>query len=89
MTRHQRELARRRLELVARSAAQRAAIAGAVAPITGQLAALDRIGATLRRYPVAIAAIAGGVALLSSRGLLSGVAQALALYSLLRRSVSP
>ena len=85
MTRHQRELERRRLELVGRSAAQRAAIAGAVAPIAGKLAAIDRIGATLRRYPVAIAAIAGGVALLGTRDLLSWVAHALAVYSLFRK----
>jgi len=86
MTRHQRELARRRLELVGRSAAQRAALVGAVAPIAGKLALIERIGATLRRYPVAVSAIAGGVALLGSRNLLSWVTRALALYSLLRRS---
>jgi hypothetical protein len=85
MTRHQRELERRRLELVGRSAAQRAAIAGAVAPFTDKLAIIDRVGATLRRYPIAVSAIAGGVALLGSRGILSWVTRALAVYSLFRK----
>lgn len=85
MTGYQRELERRRLELIGRSAAQRAAIAGAVAPIAGKLAVIDRIGATLRRYPVAVAAIAGGAALLGPRRILFWVTRVLAVYSLVRR----
>lgn len=85
MSTHQQDLARRRLELVERSAAQRAAIGRTLSPLVEKVAALDRIGATLRRYPVAVAAIAGGVTLLGSRGLLSWVTRALALYSLFRR----
>lgn len=85
MTRHQSELEQRRQELVARSATQRAAIAGAVAPIVGKLATLDRIGATLRRHPVAVAAVACGVAAFGSRRLLFWASRALAVYSLVRR----
>ena len=85
MTRYQRDLERRRLELVGRSAAQRAAIAGAVAPFTDKLAIIDRVGAALRRYPVAVSAIAGGVALLGPRRILSWVTRALAFYSLFRK----
>jgi len=85
MTGYQRELERRRLELVGRSAAQRAAIAGAVAPFTDKLALIDRVVSTLRRYPVAVSAIAGGVALLGPRRILFWVTRALAVYSLFRR----
>jgi len=56
-----------------------------VAPFTDKLAIIDRVGATLRRYPIAVSAIAGGVALLGSRGILSWAARALAVYSLFRK----
>ena len=85
MTRQQRELEQRRLALVARSATQRASIAGAVAPIIGKLATLDRIGTALRRHTVAVAAVAGVVALFGSRRLILWATRALAVYSLVRR----
>jgi hypothetical protein len=85
MTRHLRELESRRLELVARSAAQRVAIAGAAAPFVVKLAALDRIRATVRKHPVAVAAVACGVAAFGSRSLMLWATRALAVYALIRR----
>jgi len=85
MTHRQRELESRRLDLVARSAAQRASIAAAAAPFVVKVAALDRIRASLRRHPVAVAAVACGVAAFGSRSLLLWATRALAVYALVRR----
>jgi len=83
--RHLQTLEMRRLELVERSAAQRVALRDNLAPLIEKVATLDRVIASVRRYPVLVAAIAGGVALLGSRKLFGWIARGLTLYTLLRR----
>ena len=78
-------LARRREELVARSAAQRSALIAGVAPLAAKAAALDRIVGTVRRYSVVAGVIAGVVALLGSRQLIEVGSRLLHLYLLVRR----
>jgi type VI protein secretion system component VasF len=82
---HQRELERRRRELVARSASQRAAIGASISPLVNGVARADHMVSTLRRYPVVVAGIVAGVALLGARGTLSWVARVMTLYALIRR----
>ena len=85
MNRHQIALARRREELVARSAAQRSALIASAAPLAGKAAALDRIVGTLRRYSVAAGVVAGAVALVGSRRLMETASRVVTLYLLVRR----
>ena len=85
MNRHQTELARRREELVARSAAQRSTLIASVAPLAGKAAALDRIVGRLRRYSVLAGVVAGVAALLGSGRLIELGSRLLHLYLLVRR----
>jgi type II secretory pathway component PulF len=83
--RHLQTLEMRRLELVERSGAQRVAMRTNLAPLLEKVATLDRVIASVRRYPVLVAAVAAGVALLGSRKLFGWIARGLTLYTLLRR----
>jgi hypothetical protein len=85
MSRREQSLAERREELVARSAAQRAAVASDAEPLIRNAATADRILTKLRRYPVVIGVAAAGVALLGSRRIFDLASRALTLYALLRR----
>jgi hypothetical protein len=78
-------LAQRRLELVERSAAQRASLLAAAAPLTDKAAAVDRLVAAARRHPVVTMLGAGAVALLASRRLFGFATRLLTLYALIRR----
>ena len=83
--RHRQSLAMRRRELVERSSAQRAALRANLAPLIEKAATVDRAVASVRRYPVVTAAIAGVVALFGSRKLFSFLARGVTLYTLLRK----
>jgi len=85
VNRYQISLARRREELVARSAAQRSALIGGLTPLATKAAAVDRIVGTLRRYSVVAGVIAGVATLLGSRQLLEAGSRLLHLYLLVRR----
>jgi hypothetical protein len=82
--RREQALAERRQELVARSAAQRAALVGAVAPLVRKAAALDRVVAYVRRYPVLSSLAVAALALFGPRRVLDLGARALTLFLLLR-----
>lgn len=77
---------KRRDALVARSTAQRAEIAAALAPAARKLAAADRVLETLRSHPFVAGAIAVALGYLGPRRLIFWAARALPVYSLLRRS---
>jgi len=79
------ELEARRLELVARSSAQRAALIAGVVPVADKLATVDRAVASVKRYPVVSALIAGGVVLFGSRKLFDWAARGITLYTLLKK----
>lgn len=79
-----RELERRRLVLVERSAAQRAALAEAAAPITRRLALADRVVATMRAHPLLTGLAAGAIVFLGKQRLFAWAVRAVGLYSLLR-----
>jgi hypothetical protein len=79
------ELEIRRRELLARSAAQRAAIRAGLAPIASKMALFDRAVAPVMRYPIASTAIAAAVTVFGSRKLFTLITRGLALYTLLRR----
>jgi hypothetical protein len=79
-------LAQRRQELIERSAAQRTAMLAAAEPIARKAAAVDRVVAHVRRYPVAASVVVGAVALIGPRRLLDMGMRALAFYALLKRS---
>ncbi len=85
MSRHEQGLARRRRELVERSAAQRAALVGNAEPILRKAAAADRVVASVRRYPVVAGLVMAAVALLGPRKIFDLGARAITLYTLLRR----
>lgn len=85
MSRDTQSLAQRRLELVERSAAQRAAIVSNAAPLLSKAEALDRIVSRVRRYPLATAAVAGAVVFLGSRRIFELATRALTIYALFRR----
>jgi hypothetical protein len=85
VNRHQTALARRRAELVARSAAQRSALITGIAPLAGKALALDRIVGRLRRYSLIAGVVAGVAALLGSRQLIEVGSRLLHLYLLVRR----
>jgi hypothetical protein len=85
VSRHEQGLAERRRELVERSSAQRAALAAAAEPLVRKSAAVDRVIAQVRRYPVLSSVAVGALALLGPRRLFELAARAAALYALLRR----
>jgi hypothetical protein len=85
MSTREQALAERRRELLERSAAQRAALVADAAPLARKAAALDRVVAQVRRYPLLTAAAAGAVALLGPRRLFSVASRALTLYTLFRK----
>jgi small ligand-binding sensory domain FIST len=70
---------------VARSAAQRAALAGDAAPLLSKAAALDRVVQRVRDYPILTGAVAAGIVLLGSRRIFDAAARVLTLYALLKR----
>jgi len=78
-------LAQRRLELVERSTAQRAALIAGAAPLIEKSAALDRIVAAARRHPVVAVLGVGAVVLLASRRMFGLATRLLTLYALIRR----
>jgi len=82
---HQQSLEMRRHELVARSRAQRAALIAGVMPVAEKLSTVDRAVASVRRYPVVSALLAGGVVLFGSRKLFDWAARGITLYTLLKK----
>jgi len=82
---HLQTLEERRLELVGRSTAQRAAIVANVAPIAARTAALDRALGTVRRHPVLVAAVAAAATLIGGRRLFGLVARGVTLFALMRK----
>ena len=78
-------LAQRRRELVERSAAQRTALLAAAEPIVRKAAAVDRVVAHVRQYPVLASLAVGAVALIGPRRLFEVGTRAIALYALLKR----
>ena len=80
-----RELEARRLELIDRSAAQRAALIAGVLPVADKLATVDRAVASVKRYPVVSALIAGSVVLFGSRKLFDWAARGITLYTILKK----
>lgn len=85
MSLREQRLAQRREELVARSAAQRAALIANVEPLLRKAAALDGIVARVRRYPLLTAGLAGAVVLVGSRRIFDLATRALTIYALFRR----
>jgi hypothetical protein len=83
--RHQQSLAMRRRELVLRSAAQRDALMANLVPIAQKVAKVDNVIASVKRYPMVTAAIAGAVTLFGSKKLFSLLARGVTLYTLLRK----
>ena len=83
--RHQQSLEMRRRELVERSAAQRAALMANLVPLAQKVATVDRAVASVKRYPMAAALIAGAVTLFGSKKLFSLLARGVTLYTLLRK----
>jgi hypothetical protein len=75
----------RRLELVQRSAAQRAALIADVDPLVRKAATVDRLVARVRQYPVVTAVAIGAVALLGTRRIYELATRLLTLYALFRR----
>jgi hypothetical protein len=80
-----REIQVRRMVLVERSTAERAAIAAAASTFTRKLAAVDRIAASVRAHPFLAIAAAGAVALAGRSRLINWVLRGATVYSLLRR----
>ncbi len=78
-------LAQRRLELVERSADQRAALLAAAEPIARKAAAVDRVVAYVRRHPAIASLAVGVVALIGPRKIFDLGARAITIYMLLRR----
>ena len=72
-------------ELVARSAAQRAAIITSAQPLLRAVEKPDRVVAFVRRYPAGIAIGAVALALLGPRRLLAVGGRLLAVYTLFRQ----
>lgn len=85
MNRREQSLAARRLELVQRSAAQRAALAAEVDPFVRKAATVDRLVARVRQYPVVVALGVGAVALLGTRRIFDLATKVFTLYALFRR----
>lgn len=78
-------LATRRQELIARSAAERAAIIAAAQPLIHTAATADRLLSRIRRYPVAVTVAAGAIVFFGSRKLFDIATRAVTLYALFRR----
>jgi hypothetical protein len=74
-----------RQELVERSAAQRAALIAAAGPLLRAAGAADRVVSRVRRYPIAVGAVAGAVLLFGGRRLFDLASRAITLYALFRR----
>jgi hypothetical protein len=74
-----------REELVARSAAQRAALVAAAQPLLRAAAVPDRVIAYVRRYPVMTGVAAAAIALLGRRRLLFLGTRLLTVYTLFRQ----
>lgn len=74
-----------RQELVERSAAQRAALVAAAAPLLQRAATVDRLVSGVRRHPLPVAAVAAAVVFLGSRRLFDLASRAVTLYALFRR----
>ena len=85
MSRRDQGLAERRQELIERSAAQRQALIADAEPLLQKAAALDRIVAQVRSYPVLTVAVAGAVTFFGSRKLFDLVTRVITLYALFRR----
>ena len=85
MNGREQSLAQRREELVARSAAQRAAISARIEPVVRKAAALDRIVSKVREYPVVTALGVGAVALLGARRIFEIATKVMTLYALFKR----
>ena len=77
-------LRERRVELVARSALERANLAATISPLHGKLHTADRIATSLRSHPVAAAIAAAGMFLFDGRALLRWGMRVAVLYPLLR-----
>ncbi len=84
MNRREQSLQARRLELVQRSAAQRAALIADAEPAVRKAAAVDRVVARVRQYPVVTAVAVGAVALLGTRRIFELATRVLTLYALFR-----
>jgi hypothetical protein len=78
-------LEQRRLELVQRSAAQRAALFTHAEPLVRKAATVDRIVGKVRQYPVLTAVAAGAVTLLGVRRIFDIATQVMAIYALFKR----
>lgn len=78
-------LARRRQELVERSARQRAAFLRDAEPLARKAAMLDRMASSVRRYPLVVGVAVGLVALLGSRRVLDWTVRGTMLYTMLRQ----
>lgn len=87
MSKREQSLAARRLELVERSAVQRTALVLSAEPLTRKAAAVDRLAASLQRYPLMAAIAVGAVTLIGPRRLFDYGARALTLYMLLRKTI--
>ncbi|HJY78065.1 MAG TPA: hypothetical protein VKE95_15620 [Burkholderiales bacterium] len=82
-----RELRRRRIGLVEQCAAQRAAVAASVVPLTARAGAVDRVLTTVRGHPILAALAAGAVGGLLPRFIPPWLTRLWLLYSLLRRFI--
>ena len=78
-------MARRRQELVERSASQRSALIDGIEPLMRKAAALDRLVTSVRGHPLVTGLIAGAVALVGARKLFELTTRLLSLYMLFRR----
>jgi hypothetical protein len=85
VNRRQQTLARRREELVERSAMQRSALIAGVEPLMHKAVVLDRMVTTVRGHPLVTGLVAGAVALLGARKLFAMSSRLLTLYMLFRR----
>ena len=82
-----RELQRRRIGLVEQCAAQRAAVAASVVPLTAKAGAVDRLLTTVRVHPIIATLAAGAVGGLLPRIIPPWLTRLWLLYSLLKRFI--
>jgi hypothetical protein len=78
-------LTERRLDLVARSSQERAALIAAASPLIHKAATADRLLSHVRRYPLPLAALGVAVIVFGSRRLFDVASRALTVYALFRR----